>query len=95
MPRLNVRCCCQPTKILGTLEVPEGWQALKAINLRRYDGGLEVLEIREIVLGARSELVEKYSRVPLPALTERAVYSEDRPIEFWRKVPGFREGDAV
>ena len=26
---------------------------------------------------------------------ELAVYSEERPIEFWRNIYGFREGDQV
>jgi hypothetical protein len=110
MPRLNVRCCCQPQKILGTLDVPEwavkdghftvlpsrspgslSFDANRTIRPSRVDR----VEIREIVLGAHSSLAERLSRVPLPPMREFAVYSEERPIEFWRKVPGFREGDAV
>jgi hypothetical protein len=28
-------------------------------------------------------------------ISEMAVYSDDRPVQFWRKVPGFIEGDCV
>jgi hypothetical protein len=94
--RLNVRCCCQPVKILGTLEVP----AYKA----KYPG--------KIVIGAESDCVASRNAlrttepVPKPqiieaelrrfigytngqSIVELAVYSDDRPIEFWKRIPTF------
>lgn len=115
MARLNVRCCCQPTKILGTLEVPDAiahhggrFQVIVSnvdVLLHRNDReclldelpalGLETVEVRKIGLPCTvSELERRLARYPLPAEpmpSEYAVYSEERPIEFWRKVRGFRE----
>jgi len=95
--RLNVRCCCQPKKILGTLEVP--------------DGVLEARRELAIRLGPYPCLSESHAapfdQQPKPvdfefvklrvfspghgAPPELAVYSDDRPVEFWRGVQGFEE----
>lgn len=44
---------------------------------------VEYIEFRAVVLSL------------IPRREEVAVYSDDRPIEFWRKIATFREGDAV
>jgi hypothetical protein len=99
MPRLNVRCCCQPQKILGTLEVSslERNQIIRMFNLgsasvlEYYCGesceisaprvSTHIIKIREFKNGPWSE-------------PEYAVYSDDRPIEFWRQFLSFQEAPS-
>lgn len=81
--RLNIRCCCQPLKIFGTLEVKQEW-----------------VDREEFIVPFRDNLTFHYERIILKTfrnglLKELAVYSDDRPIEFWRQLPEFREGDQV
>ncbi len=68
---LPVRCCCTPVKILGFLSVPksDGIGTLRMIN--RY-GPMIV-----------ADLDVKFARCN--GFDERAIYSEERPIEFWRQ----------
>ncbi len=90
--RLNVRCCCQSNKIFGTLDVlnPEAstFRIVRPFTIEASPPfppkplETELLLIREIC-----DFVG--------VAVERAVYSEDRPLEFWRTVPGFVEGDRV
>ncbi len=96
MHRLNVRCCCQPQKILGTLELrslalrqevyippeyPSIWSKPEAINEIVQVPPYETIVLRQFYHLATGEL-------------ELAVYSDDRPIEFWRKFKGFREATS-
>jgi len=93
--RVNVRCCCQPTKVLGTMEIPETikspttFRAVPVTAMPRAplpNGDAEfvshVIRVEEVVLdsGRKREL---------------AVYAEERPIEFWRQFASFKEGDRV
>jgi hypothetical protein len=81
---LNVRCCCQPQKILGRLPVPK--QALEygywRVPTMSIGAGLEthIIEVRKFNNGHYGQ--------------EIAVYSDDRPVEFWRGIPGFIEAPA-
>lgn len=94
MPRYFVRCCCQPQKILGVLE------------LRHPVGGRSTVHVRERLRFPTCSLRRFDANEPMPATAIRryhaiklrifdrneiAVYSEDRPIEFWRTIEGFRE----
>ena len=95
---IAVRCCCQPTKVLGFLPATEAqrrareWVCAPKVlytpncetdglptALLRFSEPT-VLEIRNM----GSQRGETYFYEP-------AIYSEDRPIEFWRTVPGFVE----
>lgn len=94
--RLNVRCCCQPTKILGTMEVSS-----RAFECKR------ILIAPPLPLVSQSARSSEAQEVPTPAEVsirrielgggnrEWAIYTEDRGIEFWRRIPSFREGDQV
>ena len=108
MTRLNVRCCCQPTKILGTMEVPspiaERGGFFKIFSRPKWltDGyfssepdNIQTVEVRCLILRGFSDDVRRYEAKPMPLDTEMAVYAEERPIEFWRTLPGFRESDEV
>lgn len=76
---LNVRCCCQPTKILGQLPVSD--PSPSHFRVVDSDGQGHLIEIREV-----------WDYLSKGGMThESAIYSEDRPIAFWRTIPGFVE----
>lgn len=97
MRRLNVRCCCDGVKILGTLELPE--HEIKAMvkihrppvrefsSYKDFDPDAPVLPIT----APPPEYIEIKRFRNADGTSEDAVYSDDRPIEYWRTVPGFRE----
>lgn len=97
MREYNVRCCCQPKKILGTLRLPTGlkhrdtivvqehWGPSWAFNADDFDSPKEPMT----VVVHQVELRE-FGGPPWDNC-EIAVYSDDRPIEFWRKICGFTE----
>lgn len=91
--RLEVRCCCDPSKLLGYLQVP----ARLAYTGAKI--GIPVLE--GLLLEAGQEPRAQYGRIDLEvgrvcAEGERgeghlAVKSNDTSIEALRKIPGFEE----
>lgn len=76
-----VRCCCTPTKVLGFMIVPEHARFLLVEDIM---GGTHSIELKEIGQQFRTW------RGTSP-ITELAIYSDDRPIEFWRGIIGFME----
>ncbi len=108
MIRVNVRCCCQPQKILGTLEVPHA--ANGQVWRSRFQEAFFAAMVREelpklvptgsIPMDATTSIKTKIIKLKMfhgdGAYDEEvAVYSEERPLEFWRQFYGFKEGDAV
>lgn len=89
---LAVRCCCKPTKVLGFLRVPSGavrdgmvrFPALQASS-RSDDDTLPPGPQISFVTAKVRHVHE------LGVGNELAIYSEDRPVEFWRNVPSFVE----
>lgn len=82
---LAVRCCCQPTKVLGFMQLPRG-QAKHSVWVQGH--GLDVIEVRLMSDAKRTDDGTH------AITTEMAIYSEDRGIEFWRGVTGFVEAAA-
>jgi hypothetical protein len=96
MTSYPVRCCCQPNKIFGYMDVPAGakthfevvsftpalpvWDHKNLEPTAAWSAERHTIEIKPIKL-------ENHS----PGEYELAVYSDDRPIEFWRKIRGFHE----
>lgn len=79
-----VRCCCQPLKILGFMPVPvERLRPGVEMYVRNRDG------VARITLRQMSQTTQSESSCVIT--NEVAIYSEDRPIEFWRDVEGFVE----
>ena len=93
--RYPVRCCCEPTKLYGVIELPDGVREGTTTIVRERpsipanwltqekpmvtsDGNIHSIKLMRVV-DHRS------------GLDEVAVYSDDRPIEFWRKIIGFTE----
>lgn len=96
MTDYNVRCCCQPTKILGLLRLPTGLRSGDVVHAHERGTGvghpikmMDFTQITRISL----ELLRDAGAVTDYARRQRelAVYSDDRPIEFWRKIQGFTE----
>lgn len=95
--RLQVRCCCTPQKVLGTLPAPEGRHRERTFLLA--GGGLLRLEVRyycertqaseELLRRAADPVVAAYLRQG--NVNERAYYSEDTPLEVLRQIPEFLE----
>lgn len=91
-----VRCCCQPQKILGWLELPEGLPSgyeitmatVPPLRLADFPCASAVDPAAMPAINFEKIRLRSYGR---PGQWEIAVYSDDRPIEFWRKVPGFIE----
>lgn len=90
-----VRCCCQPSKIFGFLRLPAGD---KTTLVRGPGGTRHLVELRvfQEVHETTDEMVAALQAdlsfvADLDSSKELAVYSDDRPIEFWRGIPGFVE----
>lgn len=89
-----VRCCCQPTKLLGFLRLPEdNKQRVMGADGRSYPVELKTM---------RKPRFRSFDFMAMPPGShvadigfshdeELAVYSEDRGVEFWRGIPDFVE----
>jgi len=88
-----VRCCCQPTKILGYLDGPIGISEFEIPEQIFAPYSISSNTDLTDTVKTTKFVVRSYGNSPLE--TERAIYSEDRPIEFWRNVPGFRESQEM
>ena len=78
---LPVRCCCQPKKIFGFIRLPMhlvNGSEFKRITAK--DGTIHDIIIKSF-----------YETDPGNWDVEKAVYSDGRPIEFWRNFPNFIE----
>ena len=79
---LPVRCCCQPQKIFGFMPVDSSL-------LSKSDQTIEI----DNVAGDKIELkIKKFSASSYRqenVAYEMALYSDDRPVEFWFQFNGF------
>jgi hypothetical protein len=86
--RYEVRCCCNPDKLLGWLDGPDNVRAFMvggyAVAVRNL-GCFDLVDVEGSESADGSVLVE---RVPI---VKRAIPSDERPLEFWRALPGFEE----
>jgi hypothetical protein len=72
---------------------PEGVNSMRVLD---GNGGVHDLQIKELC-DARLDYLEEAPVTAAPQTTlkvERAFYSEDRPIEFWRDLSGFIEAKS-
>lgn len=82
---LAVRCCCGPTKILGFLSVPSQHVGRGApIMFRMTMGRACTAEVRRLSDCRNGAFQDEW-----------AIYSEDRPLSFWRDVEGFVEAGSA
>lgn len=90
-----VRCCCQPSKVLGFMLLPKrGGSERMIVDNRGQSHKITIKDIYQVVPPCSQyrdsgEPVE-WSRASESVHTqELAIYSEDRDEEFWRTIPGF------
>ena len=95
-----VRCCCTPRKIFGfmKLESPLGNQRLPyTLAIQDSEGRSHSITIRSIFV-RRMATIRDMERAPDEVVEftspELAIYSDDRPIEFWRTIRGFIEAQS-
>ncbi len=83
MSTFEVRCCCNPKKLLGTLMLSDNVRVAHGLTHRLAVPGGNEVTIR----------FQKYTdgRLIGSARSRLAIPSDERPIEFWRNVPGFVE----
>lgn len=91
MKRMEIRCCCTPSKLLGTVPVPDHSGSLISLPLMgRADAGRPPARIEfEVATWARDVFdrdLGGYVRVPETALKHEGV-----TIETLRRIPGFIE----
>lgn len=96
--KYEVRCCCQPRKVFGTLsgpvlDAPGRFKVrlksyyekfLKSTHLP-HQPSVKIFDYQEV------EVKVMYLDPGFGMKSILAIYSEDRPIEFWRDVVGFEE----
>jgi hypothetical protein len=90
-----VRCCCTPIKIFGFLRLPAQHQRHYRVREKAVMQPLKA----GLGNGAETALASPVHEVRLemlrsPGTEEFAIYSEDRPIEFWRNIDGFIEAQG-
>lgn len=83
-----VRCCCQPQKIFGFIPLEAGSRTYQIVN--RY-GETHEIELRTSRTCSAPTFVESRDGYLEMVSDEIAIYSDDRPIEFWRTIPSFVE----
>lgn len=97
MKRLNVRCCCQPMKILGTLPWDE---TSHAFEFPLIGGGaltLPVCAIQHHAINVPEIAMDDiHPDVAALMLTREPAYkAEGVPLDQLRMIPEFQEGDMV
>lgn len=92
--KINVRCCCQPVKIFGTLEIDGPVQDGARVTLMKPVAGHSMC-LHNVTQPSFSNVLIKRFVDPDHGTEELAIYSEERPVEFWRGVKGFIEGDVA
>ncbi len=93
-----VRCCCVPNKILGFLRVAEGSKTgVRTLTLPDMYGERHKVEVRRIQERVTLNVDDPYKPGIYASykvgdfIDELAIYSDDRTVEFWRKMPHFME----
>ena len=92
-----VRCCCEPQKILGYIDLPRDRygdgertrvKTMPMLSVTAFPKSGE----KPVAMRSTDEIIilRRYRDYAV-GIDEMAVYSDDRPIEFWRKIVGFME----
>jgi len=96
-----VRCCCTPLKVFGFLRL-EAMQGMRGEfrNIKDIMGTSHPIKLVPITDGicpsVETRLLAKFDVTTLEFPSQEiAIYSEDRPLEFWRTIPGFVEATNV
>ncbi len=94
---LPVRCCCQPKKIFGFFQVPVNYVQKQEFEWLMADGTQHTIKLQRFndVRLSRADILHttdkpQYHEDRLHK-SEKAVYSDDHPIEYWRQFHEFME----
>lgn len=79
-----VRCCCDGSRVVGFLRLPV--DAGPEVTIFERPGPLPLDDPHADLLNITRHTIRLRHFGH-----ERAVYSEDRPVEFWRGIAGFVE----
>lgn len=91
---LPVRCCCKPDSLLGFMRLPETALAHSYLEIEGHG-----IEIKPLTTLKPSTIRDHFDAKPseFSSLTlgdtevELAIYSDDRPLAFWRQFREFVE----
>ena len=96
--KYEVRCCCNPDKLVGWLEMPERDKGAFVVQLDATDywdpnGQVDVLRLEVDILSTAviniADLLHDNDEF-LPKITGyKAVKAEDVPLETLKRIPGF------
>ena len=85
--RMNIRCCCDAGKIIGSVEIQLGWQKGTPARVPTFDNKIVELEVGYVTLPHLDENLD------LKFDAEYAIKSNDRPDEFWLQLRSFEPHD--
>lgn len=89
---MAVRCCCSPERVFGFLKVPRSLEGdrYRVVDIAGVIHEVKIKPYCEIPVAMAPPI--QISLIPTGAMEkEAAIYSDDRPIEFWRSIKGFVE----
>src|SRR5215831_6329061 len=92
--RYAVRCCCMPVKVMGWLDLPKDCPdkltiaLFQSVPLNFWNLSPEE-QVHHSPIQNLQAVIELKTYVHLSGSWERAVYSDDRPLSFWKRIPGF------
>ncbi len=77
-----VRCCCTPKKVFGFIQAEPRAIEVQVSDCHGIKHTLSIKSLSECMMaGPGGSFLND----------ERAIYSDDRPIDFWRTIRGFLE----
>jgi hypothetical protein len=92
---LKVRCCCQPDIIYGTLDIPDyqiGMESIRVLSKEFLEIGCYEENVISRKQAIEQVIIKPYSETNYGVvIKEYAVFSEERPRDFWRNIIGFKE----
>jgi hypothetical protein len=99
---MEVRCCCQPRKLLGWLPVVDRLRAegrgVRFVIPPQFAGGrmtdVQVVNL-PIAMFVSSQCVSTADGIEDVSDRHLALKSEETPIEILRRIPGFQDADPV
>ena len=86
-----VRCCCESSKIFGFLQLPDNPNTWVYRTITDRSGKGHRIELREACEATVIDYLGSSEPIKRERTADLAVYSDDRPIEFWRQFDTFVE----
>jgi hypothetical protein len=84
-----VRCCCTPNTIYGFMKLPESTEDARGVTVIDRHGSHHHVHLKRV---GHSAYDRDATLTAMPHVSDEiAIYSDDRGIEFWRRIDGFVE----